>query len=291
MGSRDIRRLFFTLGVILLASVSCDAMAVSARDRLDAFKASTKETQASSKAKQTQSKSEEAKAAQKETAKEDASGEKAGEAAKSSDAQKHAEPAAVEISSAEALKRLMEGNERLATGKPAGPNRTAQRRAEVAKGQQPIAVVVTCSDSRVPPEIIFDQGYGDIFVVRTAGNVIDEVALGSIEYAVDHLGARLIIVLGHTRCGAVTAALEGGELPGHLPAVVNAIKPAVDAAQGKPGDVLQNAIRLNVKFMAQKIIQSSPGFTQMLEDCVLRVAGAVYDLDTGKVHLTYQPVL
>lgn len=270
------------------------ATAMSAKERIEAFKSSTKETAGVQKPKTetAQAKSEGEKAEPKKAkAPEGVSAHAAKESAESSrDAQPHFQPV-TETSSAEALKKLMEGNERVVAGKPSNPNRTAQRRSETAKGQHPSAVVVTCSDSRVPPEIIFDQGYGDIFVVRTAGNVVDEVALGSIEYAVDHLGVRLIVVLGHTSCGAVTAALEEGEAPGHLPAVLNPIKPAVEKAQTMEGELLPNAIRANVKMMAQKIFQSSPGFVQMLEDCVLRVAGAVYDIDSGRVVLTYQPVL
>lgn len=202
----------------------------------------------------------------------------------------HAE-AAEGVSAEEALKLLLEGNERVVKGKTRGPNRTPQRRGELATGQRPFAVVVTCSDSRVPPELLFDQGYGDLFVVRTAGNVVDDVALGSIEYAVEHLGARLIVVLGHTKCGAVKATAEGGELPGHLPAIAEAIRPAVDAARTKPGDLVSNAVRANVKRVVQQIMESGPGFVEKLEDCVLRIAGGVYDLDTGKVQLTYQPVI
>lgn len=191
----------------------------------------------------------------------------------------------------DALRMLLEGNDRVVKGKTRGPNRTLQRRGEVAAGQHPFAIVITCSDSRVPPELLFDQGYGDLFVVRTAGNVVDDVALGSIEYAVEHLGARLIVVLGHSKCGAVKATVEGGELPGHLPAIAEAIRPAVDSVRSKPGDLVANAVRANVRLVVQKIMESGPGFVEKLEDCVLRIAGGVYDLDTGKVQLTYQPVM
>src|SRR5437773_6396301 len=109
----------------------------------------------------------------------------------------------------------------------------AKRRAELTKSQHPFAIIVSCSDSRVPPEIVFDQGLGDLFVLRVAGNVIDDHSLGSIEYAVDHLAVRLIVVLGHQRCGAVKAAKEtiddNGKAPGHIESLVTAIRPAVDA--------------------------------------------------------------
>lgn len=286
-------------GAIMIAAavfffLASGVWAMSAKDRIDAFKSSTKETPNASKPKaetaQTKNEAEKTEAKKAKTNEEKTS-PAAKEHAESPKAAHGGFQSVTETPSAEALKKLLEGNERVVLGKALNPNRTAQRRTETAKGQHPMAVVVTCSDSRVPPEIIFDQGFGDIFVVRTAGNVVDEVALGSIEYAVDHLGARLIIVLGHTKCGAVTAAMEGGEAPGHLPAVLNPIKPAVEKAQSMEGELLPNAVRANVKLMAQKIFQSSPGFVQMLEDCVLRVAGAVYDIETGKVVLTYQPIL
>ncbi|NTU59732.1 MAG: carbonic anhydrase [Deltaproteobacteria bacterium] len=191
----------------------------------------------------------------------------------------------------EALKLLLDGNERVVKGTARGPNRTALRRQELAAGQRPFAVVVTCSDSRVPPELLFDQGYGDLFVVRTAGNVVDAVALGSIEYAVEHLGVRLVVVLGHSRCGAVSATLEGGALPGHLPTIAEAIQPAVEAVRSKPGDLLANCVKANVKLVVQKIMRTSPDYVQNMEECVFRIVGGYYDLDTGKVQLTYQPVI
>lgn len=106
-----------------------------------------------------------------------------------------------------------------------------QRRSELIAGQNPFAIIVGCSDSRIPPEVIFDQGLGDIFVIRTAGQVMDNVSIGSIEYAVEHLGVPLVVVLGHDGCGAVTAATEGGEVPGHLDSLVNFILPAVGQAR------------------------------------------------------------
>lgn len=191
----------------------------------------------------------------------------------------------------EALKILMEGNERVVMGKVKSPNRSAQRRGELMQGQRPIVVIITCSDSRVPPELLFDVGYGDVFVIRTAGNVVDDVALGSIEYALDHLAVRLVVVLGHTRCGAVTAAVEGGELPGHLPAVVGLIDPAVEEAKAKPGELLPNAIKMNVRTVTRKIMHAVPGFIERAEESEIGIVGGVYDLETGKVKLTYRPML
>jgi carbonic anhydrase len=124
------------------------------------------------------------------------------------------------------LARLEEGNRRAASNHSTHPHASSARRGEVAQSQSPFAVIVSCSDSRVPPELLFDQGYGDLFVIRIAGNVVEDTALGSIEYAVEHLGAKLLVVLGHERCGAVKATVDGGEAPGHIGSIVNAIKPA-----------------------------------------------------------------
>lgn len=200
------------------------------------------------------------------------------------------------IDAEDALKRLVDGNKRYLAGKNSAGHRTAQRRSEVAKGQHPFAVIVGCSDSRVPPEILFDQGIGDLFVVRSAGNVIDDIALGSIEYAVEHLGVQLVLVLGHERCGAVDATLKGGEIGGKLKSVVDAIKPAVDKAKAKgqtsPGcDLLCSSVKSNARMVAEKIRKASPVLTESIENGKLRVAGAYYELDSGTVSLTYIPVL
>ncbi|NBV87802.1 MAG: carbonic anhydrase, partial [Verrucomicrobia bacterium] len=142
------------------------------------------------------------------------------------------------------------------------------------------AIVVGCADSRTSPEIIFDQNLGDLFVIRTAGNLVDDYALGSIEYAVAHLGAKLIVVLGHERCGAVKAAVASGSAPGHVGNIVSDIRPAVKAVQGSGGDVLENAINENVFRVADKISRKAK-----LGEAAssVRIARAVYDLDNGKV--------
>ncbi len=154
------------------------------------------------------------------------------------------------INGDEALKKLIGGNKFYVAGKSRHPHQTIERRTELAKGQNPFAVILGCSDSRVPPEILFDQGLGDLFVVRVAGNVVDNAVQGSIEYAVEELGVPLIMVLGHERCGAVKAAVDvvekGGELPGQIETIIDKIKPAVEKVKGKPGDLLENAINENV---------------------------------------------
>jgi len=200
------------------------------------------------------------------------------------------------IDAEEAVKRLLDGNRRYITGTNSAAHRSAQRRTEVAKGQHPFAVIVGCSDSRVPPEILFDQGMGDLFVVRSAGNVIDDIAVGSIEYAVEHLGVQLIMVLGHERCGAVDATLKGGAVGGKLKSVIEAIKPAVEKAKAKNQvthgcDLLCSSVKSNARMVAEKLKKSSPVLTDPIENGILRVVGAYYELESGVVSLTYKPVL
>jgi carbonic anhydrase len=183
----------------------------------------------------------------------------------------------------EALKKLIEGNSRYVGAKPVHPDQTASVREETAKGQKPFAIVVTCSDSRVPPEIIFDQGLGDLFVIRVAGNIVDDNALGSIEYAAEHLGTRLVVVLGHERCGAVDATLKGGKAPGHIASLVKAIKPSVEKGKKEKGDPLENSIKNNTLSVAQKIRTSKPILDELVKEGKVKVVTARYDLDDGKV--------
>ena len=179
-----------------------------------------------------------------------------------------------------ALAKLKEGNARFSSSKVSQGKPTAAKRAETAQAQHPFAIVLGCADSRTAPEIVFDQNIGDLFVVRTAGNLVDEHALGSIEYAVDHLGARLIVVLGHTRCGAVTAALASDTAPGHVQSLVRDIQPAVKAAKGKDGNVTDIAIAENARLMAAKI-RNEASLGEFAKE--VRIISGVYDLDTGKV--------
>jgi len=179
-----------------------------------------------------------------------------------------------------ALAKLKEGNARFVSNKVSEGKPTAARRAETAEAQHPYAIIVGCADSRTPPEIIFDQNIGDLFVVRTAGNLVDEHGLGSIEYAVEHLGARLVVVLGHTRCGAVTAALASDTAPGHIQSLVRDIQPAVKAAKGKNGDATNLTAAENAALMAAKI-RSEADLGDLARE--VRIVSAVYDLGTGKV--------
>jgi carbonic anhydrase len=211
------------------------------------------------------------------------------------------------VSPAEAMSRLKEGNERYTSGNAQHPHEsseeraqmaaksyenlgmtaadTAKRRKELANAQHPFAVVVGCADSRVPPEIVFDQGLGDLFVLRVAGNVIDDHSLGSAEYAVDHLAVRLIVVLGHQRCGAVMAAKETiaakGKAPAHIQSLVTAIRPAVEATVH--GD-LEATVKANVKDVVQALRSSTPILKPKVDSGEVRVVGAYYSLDTGAVN-------
>lgn len=186
---------------------------------------------------------------------------------------------------AEALAKLLAGNRRYFSGLPTSRSLAAARRKEVATGQRPFAVVVCCSDSRVGPEVVFDQGLGDIFVVRTAGEVVDDVGLGSIEYAVEHLHSPLVVVLGHERCGAVTAAIEGGDAPGHIGALVKAIAPAVEESKGAPGDAIDNAVRAQIGAVVRQLRSAEPIVAELVHAGKVAVVGARYDLDTGAVEV------
>lgn len=182
----------------------------------------------------------------------------------------------------------MDGNARFVSGKAIHPDQSAERRAEVVSSQHPFAVILSCSDSRIPPEIVFDQGIGDIFVVRTAGQVIDNVALGSIEYAVEHLSVPLIVVLGHDSCGAVNATVQGGKAEGHIGSLVEAIKPAVDEARNKfksQDQILNVSIDNNTRNIVKSIKSSEPILSEYIKDGRLLVIGARYHLDSGKVEL------
>lgn len=185
----------------------------------------------------------------------------------------------------EALAALLAGNERYVSGAPAHPNRTAARRAETTGGQHPIAAVVTCSDSRVPPEILFDQGIGDIFVIRVAGNIAGDAVVGSVEYAADHLGVPLVVVLGHTHCGAVHATIQGGEAPGRIAHIVERIAPAVDRARELPGELADNAVRENVAIVIDELRRSEPILKELVAGHRLMIIGAMYDIESGVAHV------
>jgi len=197
--------------------------------------------------------------------------------------------AASGISADEALRLLKEGNARYVEGKPQHPRQDGARRAlTAAQGQHPLAAILSCSDSRVPPEIIFDQGIGDIFVIRVAGNVASTDEIGSIEYAVDHLATPLVVVLGHTQCGAVTAVLDDTKLPPNIANLVAPIKPAVDKTrqanpQAAKDVLLKAAITANVWQALEDMLRLSPIIRDKVKDGQAQAVGAIYDLDSGQV--------
>ena len=186
------------------------------------------------------------------------------------------------LNSEEALATLMSGNKRFVSARQLHANLTSERRAELKDGQCPIAIILGCSDSRVPPELIFDQGLGDLFVVRVAGNILDNVVLGSIEYAASHLSTSLVMILGHSKCGAIEATAARGSMEGHLPCLTAAIQPSLDEVKDKPGDLINNAAKENAKMIGQKLL-SEPILAARINAGKLSVVAAFYDLDTGVV--------
>jgi len=182
-----------------------------------------------------------------------------------------------------ALAELKAGNSHHIAKKYQRPHQTAARQRALASDQSPHSAILTCADSRVPPEIVFDKGLGDIFDVRVAGNVagVDETA--SLEYAAEHLHVPLIVVMGHTHCGAISAALEGGTLPGKLPDLIAALRPAVDQSAHESGDRVENAVRDNVVHVVEQLRNAKPVLSEQIAEGKLRIVGAIYSLDTGKV--------
>jgi carbonic anhydrase len=193
------------------------------------------------------------------------------------------------IAPADALKRIMEGNARYASNAPNRRDFSAGRAAR-AQAQYPVAAILGCADSRVVPDLVFDQNPGDLFVARVAGNIMTTNLLASLEYGVQFLGTPLIFVLGHSNCGAVDAAIKvvksGAVLPGHLPELVTAIKPAaITAARLAPNDMLNYAIADNVRRQVGRLKGANPIVAQAYKDRKIDIAGGVYDIATGRVTL------
>lgn len=188
-----------------------------------------------------------------------------------------------------ALKRLMDGNARYAANAPNQRDYSAGRAARVG-AQYPIAAILSCADSRVAPELAFDQGNGDLFVVRVAGNIVAPSMLASIEYGVRFLGVPLVMVLGHSNCGAVGAAIkvlkENADLPGHLPDLIRALKPAVIVAEKtQTGNLLDNAIAENVRRQVVQLKEAAPIVRKSYAERKIDIVGGVYDLATGRIKL------
>jgi len=186
------------------------------------------------------------------------------------------------------LQLLIDGNQRFVQARREKPNQTWTRIAEVAPSQAPFAAILGCADSRVPAEIIFDRGFGDIFVDRVAGNVATPEEIGSLEFGTLILGAKVLMVLAHERCGAVKAAIEGGQLPGHINSLTAAIQPAVESTRNQPGDRVENACKANAILQANRL-KASPVISDLINQNRMRVVPAYYDLDTGAVEILRMP--
>jgi len=183
-----------------------------------------------------------------------------------------------------ALAILAEGNARYVVHKETHPDSSLERRHELVKGQHPYAIIVGCADSRVPPEMVFDAGLGDLFVIREAGNVMDNVVLGSVEYAVEHLGVKLVMVLGHESCGAITAAVNHTR-EAHITSIMKAIQPAVSASKRLPGDAVHNCVLANARHVANQIRHAKPILSKANDHGDIKVVAAIYDIESGKVVL------
>lgn len=198
-----------------------------------------------------------------------------------------AAPEVVRPEAREALERLLEGNVRYRRGLLEHGKELELKRSLTAEEQHPFAAVLGCSDSRVPPQLVFDQGAGDLFTARVAGHVPTEAVVASLEYAVEHLDVPLVLVLGHTRCGAVTACLNAGpEKPsGHLGALLDHIEPAVRRARAGEGDLLERAIHFHVEDVVEELRASEPILAPRYRSGTLAIVGGLYDLDTGAVRI------
>lgn len=198
------------------------------------------------------------------------------------------------ISAPEALERLREGNRRFASDVRSPDTRTSQtRRSELAAGQEPFAIILGCSDSRVPAEIVFDQGLGDLFVIRVAGNIVAASQVGSVEFAAARFDTRLVVVLGHSQCGAVLATLEElqrttGHQSRNLRSIVDRVRPSVEALlatelRRDPDALMRHAVRANIRVSANHLRHGSEVLEQLIEKSGLLVVGAEYSLETGLV--------
>lgn len=189
------------------------------------------------------------------------------------------------VSPNEAVRLLLDGNQRFIAQKRKYPDQSLEHLRLVAKAQYPFAAILGCADSRVPAEIIFDQGLGDLFVVRVAGNVVSDTVIGSLEYSTTVLGSQLIMILGHKRCGAVAEAIKNEPLPGRIGLIIEGIKPSIERVKLRTGDNIQNAVIANIQYQAEKLQESSTILANLLDEGKLKIVGACYDIDTGKVNI------
>jgi len=193
-----------------------------------------------------------------------------------------------DVTPQQALQMLIDGNQRFVNNMRQNPNQTIARVTQVAPSQEPFAAILGCADSRFPAEILFDRGVGDIFVCRVAGNVTTPEEKGSLEFGTLVLGAKVLMVVGHENCGAVKAAITGGELPGQIGSLTQAIKPAVESSKNQPGDKVVNAVKENIKLQASRL-KDSPVISQLIQEGKLLVVGGYYDLDTAAVQIIPVP--
>lgn len=189
------------------------------------------------------------------------------------------------IDSDQALELLIEGNARHVENKSVHPRQTPNHRRNLFASQRPLAAILSCSDSRVPTELVFDQGFGDLFIVRVPGNIVDDTTLASIEFAVHVLQVPLIVVLGHTNCGAIEATLKMKTLPGYLSHITAYIHPAVQIARQQTGDLLENSVQINAQMAAVQLLSYSTIIEKSVQKNQLKVVAAYYDLLTGTVKI------
>lgn len=193
------------------------------------------------------------------------------------------------IEPTDAIERLKAGNARFLSGHPMHPHESLQRLRELKKGQHPFVVIVSCSDSRVPPELIFDQGFGDIFSIRTAGNIIGDYELGSIEYAVEHLGCKTIVVMGHSQCGAIKSFFETEghyDKPDHIKSIIEYLNNEAEEQEvmHSPEKKLEKAVEANVDHGVKFLSESKPVLAPLVQSNKVKVVGAIYNIETGKVN-------
>ena len=190
-----------------------------------------------------------------------------------------------DITPDQALTKLMAGNTRFVAQRRTTPNQARERLLEVAAGQAPFAALLSCADSRVPAEIVFDQGLGDLFVCRVAGNIATSEQIGSLEFGTAVLGAKLIVVMGHTACGAVKATIEGGRLPGQIGSIIDNIQVGVERARNNPGaDKLATAVKANASYQVE-LLKRSTLLGDLIDKKQLKIVAAYYDLNTGEVEI------
>ncbi|MFZ9386994.1 MAG: carbonic anhydrase [Chitinophagaceae bacterium] len=190
-------------------------------------------------------------------------------------------------STGDPLEQLIKGNKRFATGHSVHPHESFKRRHEIASGQHPVAAILCCSDSRVSPEIILDQGLGDLFVIRTAGNLMGGLEIGSIEYAVEHLGVKQVLIIGHKECGALKAFVDGNVPPGHIRDIVDSIKKEKEilAIPASDKNLLYDCIRANIVHGVRQLKSESAIVSEKIRTGGLKVTGGYYDLEKGEINL------